>query len=383
MYIVALFQGMVFYGPIATLYRQAQGVSLFQITIIESISLAFMIILEIPWGFIADRIGYKKTLVFCNALYFISKIVFWKATGFVWFLTERLLLSVVISGLSGCDSAYLYLSSGEDESQKVFGIYSSMSTAGLIIASVVFSVLLSSNYSLCGLLTVISYGISMFISFFLEETGMPDKRETDFKKSIKETVSSLKSNKRFLLFLAAAALISESNQTITVFISQVQYLRAGILPEYMGYIYIAVTLSGMLSAASGRLTSSLGEKKTCRTLFVSAGIACAVLAVTSSPVLSIVFIIVLRMSASLFAPISMEIQNRQVHISDRATILSVYSCVMDSGAIFTNLIFGRLADINIAYSLGTGAVFCILGFVLYSAWSKKQSGFKSNLYIKT
>ena len=40
MYGISLLQGMVFYGPIATLYRQATGVTVFEITLIESISLA-------------------------------------------------------------------------------------------------------------------------------------------------------------------------------------------------------------------------------------------------------------------------------------------------------------------------------------------------------
>jgi len=48
MYAIALLQGMVFYGPIATLYRQAAGVSVFQITLIESISLALALALEVP-----------------------------------------------------------------------------------------------------------------------------------------------------------------------------------------------------------------------------------------------------------------------------------------------------------------------------------------------
>ena len=95
---------MVFYGPIATLYRQAQGVTVFQITLIESISLALCIALEVPWGVVADRIGYRKTMVFCCGLYFVSKILFWQATDFWWFLAERILLSVVIAGMSGVDS---------------------------------------------------------------------------------------------------------------------------------------------------------------------------------------------------------------------------------------------------------------------------------------
>jgi len=72
MYIIALLQGMVFYGPIDTLYRQAAGISIFQIAIIESNSLIICLLLELPWGIVADKIGYKNTLVFCCALYFFS-----------------------------------------------------------------------------------------------------------------------------------------------------------------------------------------------------------------------------------------------------------------------------------------------------------------------
>ena len=77
MYAIALLQGMVFYGPVATLYREAQGVSISQITLIESISLALCILLEVPWGILADRLGYKRTMIGCCFLYFLSKIVFW------------------------------------------------------------------------------------------------------------------------------------------------------------------------------------------------------------------------------------------------------------------------------------------------------------------
>ena len=120
MYAMALLQGMVFYSPIATLYRQAQGVTVFQITVIESISLALGILLEIPWGIVADKIGYRKTMVFCSGLYFVSKIIFWKATGFGGFLAERILLSVVLAGYSGVDSSILYLSCDGKDTQKVF-----------------------------------------------------------------------------------------------------------------------------------------------------------------------------------------------------------------------------------------------------------------------
>ena len=72
MLLLGFLQAMVFYAPIATLYRQAQGITLSQITIIESICLALCLLLELPWGIVADKIGYKRTMIFCILLYFVS-----------------------------------------------------------------------------------------------------------------------------------------------------------------------------------------------------------------------------------------------------------------------------------------------------------------------
>ncbi|MBV7272631.1 MFS transporter [Clostridium sp. PL3] len=123
MYIIVFLQGFVFYGPIATVYRQNRNLSLSNMFLIESISWVLMIIFEIPWGWAADKIGYKKSLVISNFIYFISKIVFYKAYSFEMFLLERILLSVSLAGISGCDVALIYSSVKQEESEKVFGRY--------------------------------------------------------------------------------------------------------------------------------------------------------------------------------------------------------------------------------------------------------------------
>lgn len=95
-YLIFLFEGMVFYSSISTLYRQAAGLSILQITAIESISLVVSFLLELPWGIIADRIGYRRTIILSAIFYLLSKIVFWVASGYWMFLMERVLLSVAI-----------------------------------------------------------------------------------------------------------------------------------------------------------------------------------------------------------------------------------------------------------------------------------------------
>ena len=393
MYAIAFLHGMVFYGPVATLYRQAQGVSVFQITVIESISLFLCILLEVVWGVAADRIGYKKTMVFCCVLYFLSKIVFWRASGFEGFLAERVMLSVVIAGLSGVDTSILYLSckgetengrkgkenspdvvetsrneaeNGRDEtesSQKVFGIYNSLQMAGLLSASAVFSLFVGENYRLAGLLTVFSYGGAAVLSLGLKEVS-PEGADRICFRRLKETVFLTLGNRRLLLFLLAAALLKETHQTVTVFLNQLQYEKCGLGNAAIGYLYIAATLLGMCGVYSARLTEKTGNRAAGLLFGVTAAVSCAVPALTGHALLSVCGILLLRVSNSLFEPFQTEIQNRMVHTEYRATALSIHAMLMDGVGVGTNLAFGALAEQSLAAAFWFGAGICMAGAVV-------------------
>ena len=102
-----------------------------EIFLIESISWILILLLEVPWGWFADRFGYKRTLVIANFVFFISKIVFFAAASFPMFLFERVLLSVALSGLSGCDITLLFLSKApETSSERMFARYRWCATSG-------------------------------------------------------------------------------------------------------------------------------------------------------------------------------------------------------------------------------------------------------------
>lgn len=96
MCMISFLQGLVFYAPIDTLYRQSRGLSLSNMFLIESIFMILMIGMEILWGHFADRFGYKITLIIGNLLFFISKIVFYRSYGFGLFLLERIFLALSV-----------------------------------------------------------------------------------------------------------------------------------------------------------------------------------------------------------------------------------------------------------------------------------------------
>jgi MFS family permease len=371
MYAIALLQGMIFYGPIATLYRQDAGITVFEITIIESISLSLCLLLELPWGIIADKIGYKRTMIICCCLYFVSKVVFWQATEFWTFLLERVMLSVVIAGLSGVEISILYLSCENHGSQKVFGIYNNLLISGLLIASFIYAVAAKNNYRLAGFLTVISYGIAAILSFGLKEVHKSEKGK---ESSVSEFILLLKQtlkNKHLILLLIGIALLNESHQTITVFLNQLQYIKCGTSASSIGYVYIAVTIIGLCGGFSARLTKRLGVVLFAAMLYLTAAAACIILAFTDSIFLSVNGIIILRITFSLFQPLQSDLQNKQVISSNRATALSINAVLIDSVGIATNVAFGKLADINLMFSMLLGGVFCITGFIMFLIWHKK------------
>lgn len=377
MYIIALLQGMVFYGPVATLYRQAVGVSIFQITVIESISLALCIVLEVVWGVIADRIGYKKTMIICCVLYFISKIIFWRADGFSGFLLERILLSVVVSGLSGVDTTILYLSVPEEESQSVFGIYNNLGTAGLLFASAVYAVIIKDNYRLAGWLTVISYGLAAVVSLGLKENASLHNLNLRSKMSLhkikNETMHvfhQMIADRRLLMLLIGAALLSECHQTITVFLNQLKYEYCGMSNMVIGYVYITVTMIGFLGGLSARVTKRIGNVRFGRILYVMCMIACGMLALFDMPWTAVLAVILLRIAFSLFEPLQLNLQNRWVTSDFRATAMSMNALLMNLVAIVTNLIFGRVAEINLSAAFVCGIGFCLAGLVMFNFSTK-------------
>ena len=354
MYAIAGLQGMVFYGPVATLYRQAAGVTVFQITVIESICLVIAVACELPWGILADKIGYRRTMIICCGVYFISKIVFWRADGFDWFLVERVMLGAVIAGMSGLDTSVLYLSCEPSESQKVFGIYNSFNMAGMLVAAGVYTVFIG-----------ISYGLAAILALGLGEVRRLEEKHAGQLWEISLILKQVIHNKSLFILIIAAAFLGETHQTITVFLNQLQYSRAGMSASMIALVYIVMTLLGMTGGWSSQVTKRFGIRRTGTGLFLTAGTACLVLAVCDDVLLSVTAILALRVSFSLFQPLQTRLQNQEIATENRATALSLNAVIMDVVAIFTNLVFGKAADMNLALAMMFGCSLCLAGGALY------------------
>lgn len=81
---------------------------------------------------------------------------------------------------------------------------------------------------------------------------------------------------------------------------------------------------------------------------------------------------------SLLQPYQAEIQNRQIHTGNRATALSVYSMLISTVGIVTNLIFGALSDRSLSAAFFFGGAICALGLLLFLVWHRQAQPSRVN-----
>ena len=105
-------------------------------------------------------------------------------------------------------------------------------------------------------------------------------------------------------------------------------------------------------------------------LFVLSALACLALALTRNAALSVAGVLMFRVGNSLFQPLQLELQNRQIAAEDRATALSVGAMVMDGVGVGANLVFGAAADVGLPAAFLLGGGLCGVGLLLFLLWGE-------------
>lgn len=367
MYLIVFLQGFVFYGPYATLYRVNRGIDASQILLIEAIYMVFSIILEIPWGYIADKFGYKRTLIVSNAVLMLSKIVFLYANTFDAFLFERFLMAVAFSGISGCDHALIYNSIQEKDSTKVFGRYEAAAAIGFLCASLLSSFIVKISLDATAIFTIPPHILALIFSFFLIDVN---KQST---KKVMNMLDSLKvalANKKLILLAIFFSIFINVSQAVCVFLSQLKYEQVGLKLTYFGIITALVQVTKIFS-----LKSHVLEKKVkfTNSIFILSCIVilCVVLLIFIQNVyITILSIMGVTAAVAMIVPIYTAVQNKLIKNENRATMLSCYAMIESVCAILFYLIISWFSSISLEVSFLSIAILSLLGIVLFYKYTR-------------
>lgn len=366
MYAITFFQGIVLYASISSLYRQARGLSLAEYALIEGFSYLFQLAFEIPFGILADRIGYKKTLILSNGFYLISKIIFWQAFGFGSFLLERLFLSMALAGLSGVDSSILYLSCDSKDSQTVFSRYGAAGTAGMLTGGMIFALFLSQDYEATAFGTAIAYSVAFTLSFFILDVHSDKPKDPlPSMRKLKEALKVTRKDWEFLLFLLGEAMISYSTWAVSVMLNQNKYISLGMTEQHIGWVEIAFSAIALAGAYSAVLTKKMGFRKFMVTGVGICAISALTMGFTSSVPIALVSCAMVEISYSLLQPLISDLFSKRVSVGDRATQLSIYAMVTECFTFGISFIMSLISAVSYEGSFVFCAAIAVLGIFLF------------------
>jgi MFS family permease len=96
--------------PVITLFwRHELGMSLADVMLLQAIFALAATVCEVPSGYVADRIGYRGSLLFAAWLWFAGWILYVLAGSFAGAVVAELALGTAIAFASGADSALLWV----------------------------------------------------------------------------------------------------------------------------------------------------------------------------------------------------------------------------------------------------------------------------------
>ena len=131
---------LVFFAPVAVLLRTTKGVTLSQFFMLQALLSVVIFLLEIPTGILADRLGYKKTILMSQIILFFARAMFLIADNIMYFVIEAVLEAFSCCFMSGTTDAYLYeqcrIRGNEEDFAEESAKADSWGTAGFIISTV-------------------------------------------------------------------------------------------------------------------------------------------------------------------------------------------------------------------------------------------------------
>ncbi len=229
----------------------AQGMTLPEIAIIDSLALTLGLLIDIPTGFISDRFGRKLTLIGANIFQAASFLVFALSHDFWQFLIAAILLAVGFALSSGSEEAYIYENQSGDNYRKAFSNVNVVDEAATILG-LLATPLLISLFNLQSVFVVASafVFVTAIVSWIiLRDKGNTTVSEGEQKTQDKQRIFALvRKHAPLVLLFVALAIYYEAGRVFW----QPQMISSGFKIEHLGFLFAAFKVASLAGAYVGR-----------------------------------------------------------------------------------------------------------------------------------
>lgn len=203
-YLFQFFGNLAFFSPVIVLFWRANGLTMAQIMLLQSIYAIGVSVLELPTGAFADLFG-KKLSLFIGAFFWTMGMIWYGYSHSFWqFALGEITVGLGAAFISGADRAYLHhilrLRNDEESFNKIEGRARGFIQIAQALASLVGGFI--GSFSLAA--TLFATSISNFFNILLVPTFPPIKKEPALKphysELIKDSISTVLNHRELLWY---------------------------------------------------------------------------------------------------------------------------------------------------------------------------------------
>ncbi len=378
-YLFSFFSELVFFIPIIVLFWQSNGLSLTQIMLLQSLYAISVVLLEVPTGVVADKIGRKQSLV-CGGFFSIIGFVSYALGHNFWqFLIAEMILALANSFISGADSAFIYDSLKEQKQEnnfkKVRGNGKSLEYFAAAFASVCGGFIAIYGLRLNFWLTVFGMILAFFVMLSLVEPKRFSKvlNNKSYWKHTKESFRELFKTKQLLFLILFNGLLVIMLRT-SLWFYQPYMKSSGLALAYFGIVWASFNLFAILGSKSAhRFEKYLGEKWSL--WFMGVGIVLSLVFMSFwFALFGLLFICFQQFIRGFIPPVIESYTHKHLSSEKRATLMSIQNMTGSLMFAIAGPIYGKIADV---YSLSTAllvtALSVFVALVLLMIWNRKNN----------
>lgn len=260
------------FTPVLVLFFQENGLSMTEVTILQSAYSVAVILLEVPSGYFADLFG-RRTSLTISGIFLASGIgVYSLGTGFYDFLLGELIFAVGGSLESGSASALIYDTledlGKEDLYQEIWGKTSYYSLMSVALASILGGFIgdITLRATLFGMIPF--YLILAPLSLSLREPRRHEEVSEEASKNVKGVFEYCIRNKRLRWLIIYSAVIAGSLKA-GYFLYQPYFKITGLDVSLFGLVFAGLNvISAISSHQAHKIEEILGQRNALISLMV-------------------------------------------------------------------------------------------------------------------
>ncbi len=320
----------------------------------------WLIVLEIPTGIVADRMGRKKSLLLGMFITGLAPLVYAIYPNFWIFLLAEFLWALGGSFNSGAIEAFVYdylkRKKETDKANKVFARVRIASRSGAILALPIGSIIAASlafpdNLRLPMALTSVTYFMAITIAWKLKEPKIKRKFKESYFQSAKRGLEYLARHEK-LRALSIDKISVYAIAFIMIWLYQALLIANSIDILWFGFVAVMFNMGSIASMNyADAIERKFGLKNTLLFSGILVGVGFLIAGIWMSLIASLIGIVLVISMFNGRNPIFDDYMNRHIKSENRATVLSGINMVERIAISAIYIPIGILTDLSLQGTL--------------------------------